>query len=116
LIGNAVKFTKVGGVTITMETKQEVTLSPQPDEPNSRDVVWVSVTDTGIGISLEDQLIIFDEFRQVDGSTTREYGGTGLGLAICKRLIEMMNGRIWVDSEQGVGSTFTFVLPIARDL
>lgn len=113
LLGNAIKFTKEGGITITLEQKDEVVLNPQPDQPDHQQVIWVSVQDSGIGISLEDQLIIFDEFRQADGSTTREYGGTGLGLAICKRLIELMGGRIWVDSEPGKGSTFTFVIQTA---
>ncbi len=114
LVGNALKFTKQGGsVTVTAEARQEVVLSPKPGEKTSQHVIWIGVRDTGIGISIEDQLIIFDEFRQVDGSTTREYGGTGLGLAICKRLIELMGGRIWVDSEQGAGSIFTFVIPAA---
>ena len=114
LVGNAVKFTAEGSVTVSLESKEEVTLAPKPGEPERQEVLWVSITDTGIGISLEDQLIVFDEFRQVDGSTTRQYGGTGLGLAISKRLVEMMGGRIWVDSEVGVGSTFTFVLPVAE--
>jgi len=113
LMGNAVKFTKEGGVTVTVESKREVRLSPNSEEDPYQEVTWISFTDTGIGISLEDQLIIFDEFRQVDGSATREYGGTGLGLAICKRLIELMGGRIWVDSEVGAGSTFTVVVPNA---
>ncbi|MFP4321791.1 MAG: GAF domain-containing protein, partial [Anaerolineales bacterium] len=112
LVGNAVKFTKTGGVTVTAQAKEEVVLAPEPGEKPTQHVIWVSVADTGIGIRIEDQLIIFDEFRQVDGSTTREYGGTGLGLAICKRLIELMGGRIWVDSDVGEGSTFTFVLPV----
>jgi GAF domain-containing protein len=113
LVSNAVKFTKAGGVTLSLQVKEEVVLAPKEDESPSRQVVWVSVADSGIGISLEDQLIIFDEFRQADGSTTREFGGTGLGLAICKRLIELMGGRIWVDSEINKGSTFTFVIPAA---
>jgi signal transduction histidine kinase len=74
------------------------------------------VIDTGIGIRQQDQTIIFDEFRQADGSATREYGGTGLGLAITKKLVEMMDGRIWVESEPGKGSTFSFSLPAARTL
>jgi signal transduction histidine kinase/putative methionine-R-sulfoxide reductase with GAF domain len=115
LVSNAVKFTHEGGVSIAVETRTEVKLNPEPDEQPSTEVVWVSVKDTGIGIALEDQLIIFDEFRQADGSATRQYGGTGLGLAISRRLIEMMGGRIWVDSEPGQGSIFTFVLPTSRN-
>ncbi|MBZ0309386.1 MAG: hypothetical protein K8I82_25200, partial [Anaerolineae bacterium] len=115
LLSNAVKFTKQGEIRVFVELKNETRLNPKPDENPTQEVVWVSVQDTGIGIKLEDQLIIFDEFRQADGSTTREYGGTGLGLAISKKLIEMMGGRVWVDSEPGHGSTFTFVLPTSRN-
>ncbi|MCC7447449.1 MAG: GAF domain-containing protein [Anaerolineae bacterium] len=103
LLGNAMKFTKQGGVTVRIQVVND----------DGHATVWTSVADTGIGIRREDQQIIFDEFRQADGSTTREYGGTGLGLAITKKLVEMMQGRIWVESEVGKGSTFTFVLPVA---
>jgi two-component system, sensor histidine kinase len=103
LLGNAVKFTKQGGVTVRIRVIDNGGLQ----------MVWTSVIDTGIGIRPEDQQIIFDEFRQADGSTTREYGGTGLGLAITKKLVEMMGGHIWVESEMGSGSTFTFVLPVS---
>src|SRR5258707_13800284 len=96
LLGNAIKFTKEGGVTVHVEVKDE----------NGKPMIWTSVIDTGIGIKREHQELIFDEFRQADGSTTREYGGTGLGLAISKKLVEMMRGRIWVDSQIGKGSTF----------
>ncbi len=106
LIGNAIKFTKEGGVTI------RVTLS----QDNGRPVVVTSVVDTGIGIRAEDQAMIFDEFRQADGSTTREYGGTGLGLAITRKLLELMSGYIWVESEPGGGSKFTFTLPVAAGM
>ncbi|HVO43444.1 MAG TPA: GAF domain-containing protein, partial [Aggregatilineales bacterium] len=102
LLGNALKFTKQGGVTVRVKV----------EEYGGVRSVWTSIIDTGIGIKPEDQAIIFDEFRQADGSTTREYGGTGLGLAITKKLVEMMNGKIWVESQPDVGSTFTFVLPI----
>jgi signal transduction histidine kinase len=73
----------------------------------------VDVQDTGIGIP-EDMLDhVFDRFFQVDGSMTRRYGGTGLGLAICKQIVDFHDGRIWVESQVGVGSTFSFTLPLA---
>jgi len=72
----------------------------------------VAVRDTGPGIGVADQARIFEEFQQADNSTTRSKGGTGLGLAISKRIVEMHGGRIWVESEQGQGSTFAFTLPI----
>ncbi len=102
LLGNAIKFTKTGGITIDAEILEEDGLL----------VVCTRISDTGIGIKSEDQELIFDEFRQVDGGATREYGGTGLGLAITRKLLEMMSGRIWVESELGHGSSFAFVLPV----
>ena len=105
LVSNAVKFTERGEVVLRVEverqTEEEVDLH-------------FSVRDTGIGIALEKQKDIFDVFTQADSSTTRRYGGTGLGLAISSRLVSMMNGRIWVESEEGNGSTFHFVVPLAR--
>ena len=98
LVGNAIKFTDVGEVSV------EVTVSDQS--------FVVSVSDTGIGISEADQAKIFEEFHRVDNSATRESGGTGLGLAIAKRMIEMQGGRMWVQSTLGKGSTFSFSLPI----
>lgn len=105
LLSNAVKFTKEGTVAVKVEVKEEMT------DYGNRTMVWTSVADSGIGIKPQDQEVIFDEFRQADSSTTREFGGTGLGLAISRRLIEMMDGHIWVDSEMGKGSTFTFTIP-----
>src|SRR5438477_610310 len=72
---------------------------------------YVSVRDSGPGISKSDQAKLFQEFQQADNSITRKKGGTGLGLAISKRIIEMHGGKIWVESEIGRGSTFTFMLP-----
>jgi signal transduction histidine kinase len=98
LMANAVKFTEHGGVTIRATIVDGW--------------ITVAVVDTGVGIPPEAQTYIFDEFRQVDASTTRRYGGTGLGLAISKRLIALHGGRIWVESTVGVGSTFLFTLPV----
>jgi len=101
LVGNAVKFTHEG----------EITLSARKE--NGR--VKVSVQDTGIGISQEKQTRVFDSFEQADGSTAREYGGTGLGLSVTKKLVELHGGEIHVTSVRGMGSTFTFTLPVAQD-
>ena len=78
-------------------------------------MVEVTVWDTGIGISSENKEIIFDEFRQLDGTLTREHGGTGLGLAISKYIIELHGGRIWVDDNTGGGSKFYFAIPKDSD-
>ncbi|MDQ2651646.1 MAG: PAS domain S-box protein, partial [Chloroflexota bacterium] len=99
LVGNAVKFTDAGAITV------EVTVAP--------DDALIVVRDSGIGIAPEALPLIFEEFRQVDGSLTRRYGGAGLGLAISQRLAEQMHGSISVESEEGVGSTFTLRLPLA---
>ena len=96
LLSNAVKFTESGRVAIRVQLKDE------PDE------IHFSVSDTGIGISPKDMDKLFQSFSQVDASTSRKYGGTGLGLAISRRLVELMGGRIWAESEQGSGSTFHF--------
>ncbi|MEP7287676.1 MAG: GAF domain-containing protein [Chloroflexota bacterium] len=106
LIGNGVKFTKQGGVIVQASISDTYGVA----------FIAFSVIDTGIGIRPEDQEIIFDEFRQADGSATREYGGTGLGLAISKKLVEMMQGHIWVESQPARGSTFTFTLPVAGEI
>jgi PAS domain S-box-containing protein len=99
LAGNAIKFTDQGEVVLRVEA-----------EPSDRDNLDLhfTVTDTGIGIPLEKQKVIFEPFSQADSSTTRKYGGTGLGLSISMRLIEMMGGRIWVESQVGQGSIFHF--------
>ena len=102
LLSNAIKFTHQGCITITTRLAEQA----------GRQCVQAAIADTGIGISQDDQAIIFDEFRQVDSSSTRTYAGTGLGLAICKKLVEMMGGSIWVHSAPGEGSVFTFALPV----
>jgi signal transduction histidine kinase len=98
LLGNAIKFTDEGQVGV------EVT--------ESNETFLVSVADTGPGISEADQKIIFEEFQQADGSSTREKGGSGLGLSIVKKIVKMHGGRIWVESDVGKGSTFRFTLPV----
>jgi two-component system, sensor histidine kinase and response regulator len=107
LVGNAVKFTESGEVSV--EVSQEAVEGEGVH-------LHVRVSDTGIGIPLDKQQAIFEAFTQADGSTTRLFGGTGLGLAISARLITMMGGRVWVESEPGRGSTFHFTvrLDIAR--
>lgn len=109
LLSNAIKFTREGGITIRIQVKTRESKSGKPAQE-----IWTSITDTGIGIKPEHFDIIFDEFRQADGSTTREFGGSGLGLAISRRLLELMHGRIWLESELGNGSTFTFALPVGQ--
>ena len=103
LLSNAVKFTPTGG-TVTLATRRT-------DRPNEGPGVEIAVTDTGIGISPEDQKKLFREFTQVDGSLARRHEGTGLGLALTKRLVELHSGRIAVRSSPGAGSTFTVWLP-----
>ncbi len=101
LLSNAVKFTDAGEVSVS------VTSQPKP---NNRFELHFEVRDTGIGIPPESMSSLFQSFRQVDMTTTRKYGGTGLGLAISKRLVELMEGRIWIESVMGEGSTFHFTI------
>lgn len=97
LINNAIKFTTKGSITFGFSRNE--------------DFVEFYVTDTGVGIAPEFQKLIFERFRQVNNTVTREKGGTGLGLTISKALVEQMGGKIWVESSMGVGSTFRFILP-----
>jgi PAS domain S-box-containing protein len=105
LAGNAIKFTEQG----------EIVLQVQIESSDSNGMaLHFTIRDTGIGIPLETQKLIFQPFAQADTTTTRKYGGTGLGLSISVRLIEMMGGQIWVESEPGKGSTFHFTARFAR--
>jgi len=99
LVGNAIKFTEAGEIVIRVTSRSL---------GNGQIELQCDVADTGIGIPAEKQRAIFEAFTQADGSTTRRFGGTGLGLSICVRLLELMGGRIWVDSRLGHGSTFHF--------
>ena len=103
LLSNAVKFTPESG---------RITVGNYRHEENGQEYLALWVKDTGIGIRPEDHERIFEEFRQVDNSYSRQHQGTGLGLALSRRLIELHNGRIWVESEAGIGSLFTFLLPL----
>ncbi|HWX88243.1 MAG TPA: HAMP domain-containing sensor histidine kinase, partial [Solirubrobacteraceae bacterium] len=101
LVGNAIKFTEKGQVAVRVV--------------NSGGAFVVSVADTGPGIAEADRQKIFEEFQQVDSSSTRTKGGTGLGLAIAKHIVEMHGGRIWVESTLGKGSTFFFSVPVRTE-
>ena len=102
LAGNAIKFTQNGMIVITARVIERA---------DERAVLLFSVRDTGVGIAPEQHDRVFQPFSQADGSTSRTYGGTGLGLAICKRLVDAMNGLIWLESEPGKGSEFCFTVP-----
>jgi PAS domain S-box-containing protein len=99
LVGNSIKFTERGEVLVWVERQAETSEAVH---------LHFEVRDTGVGIATDKQQKIFEAFSQADGSMARKYGGTGLGLAICTKLVEMMKGRIWVESEPGKGSTFHF--------
>ncbi len=103
LVGNAIKFTSEGDIIVGLTHRES--------EPGRKELHFY-VQDTGIGIKSDQLNLVFDSFAQADVSTTREYGGTGLGLAISKQLVELMGGRIWVESVVGQGSTFNFSIPL----
>jgi signal transduction histidine kinase len=99
LLSNALKFTPAGSVKIKASYDSRLRM------------ITIAVTDTGVGIAMDDQAKVFEDFRQLDSSPTRGYGGTGLGLSICRRLAQMLEGTIELNSEVGVGSTFALRLP-----
>jgi two-component system sensor histidine kinase EvgS len=106
LLSNAIKFTDHGGVTVSIRL-----LTETPAKQSST-TLQVTVADTGIGVSVEQQARLFQPFVQADSSTTRRYGGTGLGLVICRELIETMNGSLDLRSEIGIGTAITFAIPV----
>jgi len=99
LMGNAIKFTEAGSVRLEIQWEGETAEGL---------LLHFKIRDTGIGIARDKQAMIFEAFTQADSSATRRYGGTGLGLAIASRLVALMNGKIWVESTPGQGSTFHF--------
>ncbi|MGH7816126.1 MAG: sensor histidine kinase, partial [Candidatus Binatia bacterium] len=102
LLTNALKFTERGRIDLSIRGRRE----------HDDEFVEIAVADTGIGIKREDQELIFEDFRQLDGSSSRPYGGTGLGLGLCKKLAAALGGEIKVSSELGVGSVFSLLLPV----
>ena len=107
LIGNALKFTRQGSIAVDVKifAKNETSVT-----------LKIIISDTGIGIPSDRLEAIFHAFTQADGSTTRHFGGTGLGLTISSQLVELMGGKLSVESKEGEGSTFCFTLPLARIL
>src|SRR5258708_5021008 len=103
LVGNALKFTEQGRVVVTVDAEERT---------DDQALLHVAVADTGIGIPKDRQAAIFEAFTQADGSTARSHGGTGLGLTISRRLVEMMGGRLWLESPPGRGATFHFTVKV----
>jgi PAS domain S-box-containing protein len=106
LVGNAIKFTERGEIVVRLQVDSR---------EGAKALVRITVSDTGIGIAPEKQAHIFEAFAQEDTSTTRKYGGTGLGLTISNRLVQLMGGRLWVESQPGQGSNFIFTLGLGID-
>jgi len=108
LLSNAAKFTNHGSITLCAELR----ILNQDGVPCPAPYLLCAVKDTGIGIAQEDIPIVFEEFRQLDSSTTRRAGGTGLGLPISQKFVELHGGCMWLESKVGQGSAFYFALPI----
>lgn len=115
LLSNAFKFTEEGSVTLSIGKAGNAVLQELYGENAPDEAVKIAVSDTGIGIPKDKQDVIFEAFKQVDGTTNRQYGGTGLGLSICREFARLLNGKITVESELGSGSTFTLYMPNISD-
>ncbi|GFZ81064.1 histidine kinase [Paenibacillus marchantiophytorum] len=115
LLSNAFKFTEEGSITMRIALADPVRVQELLHRDPEEKVLAISITDTGIGIPIDKQQVIFEAFRQVDGTTNRQYGGTGLGLSICREFTRLLGGSIVVKSEVGKGSTFTLYLPNAQE-
>ena len=102
LLTNALKFTEKGKIELNIRRVEEC----------AGEFLEIAIADTGIGIRREDQEVIFEDFRQLDGSSTRQYGGTGVGLGLCKKLATALGGELRLSSEVGVGSVFSLRLPL----
>ncbi|MEO1843303.1 MAG: PAS domain-containing protein [Akkermansiaceae bacterium] len=106
LVGNAIKFTKEGEISVKVDLKSD---------QGSEAMLRVEVRDTGVGVPPDKLKSIFEPFTQAEGSTARKYGGTGLGLSICRKIVALLDGEIWIESEEGHGSTFGFTARITVD-
>ncbi|MDR2799847.1 MAG: response regulator, partial [Desulfovibrio sp.] len=116
IIGNAIKFTDKGEITVSCSLAQPVPDTAGPQDLDEGTVaILFSIKDTGIGMTREQKSKLFNPFTQADSSTTRLYGGTGLGLTITKRIIQMMGGDIWIDSEPGQGTTVNFTVRLVHN-
>lgn len=118
VLENAVKFTEIGSVRIKVLHPDIEILKNQgmemPQNFNDRSYLMFQVTDTGIGLSEEDMSFVFDEYSRTDRSLVKKYGGTGIKLALAKKTLALLGGAIWVESEPGQGSTFSFIIPAER--
>lgn len=114
LLSNAFKFTERGSVSLAMHLMAKEDVKEAPAALPGDYALAIVVKDTGIGIPQDKQAFIFEAFRQADGTTSRKYGGTGLGLSICQKMAQLLDGFIRVESEVGVGSTFTLYIPIGK--
>ena len=112
LIGNAIKFTDEGSVSVQVQNRALHSTAIDDEICEDKAELFISVRDTGIGIPEDKIKLLFKSFSQVDGSYTRKYGGTGLGLKISKELVEMMEGKIWVESKTDIGSSFNFTIQL----